>query len=125
MIRKVTKRGSLPSGLRLFGLRPVLVILEELIAEIPLGHLLLLRPMFESLKALIFPASGLNLLQVTPVLLMLKELVAELPQACLLLSKPVVQSLVALIFHLWRLYFLEVSYSGGYRQNQIEKLWNK
>ena len=52
---------------------------RELIAQLPLANLFLLRPVFEGLKALIFPASGLNLLQVTPVLLMLKELIAELP----------------------------------------------
>lgn len=96
----------LPSGLHLSGLRPVLVILEELIAEIPLVHLFLLRPVFEVLKTLIFRAAELNLLQVSPVLLMLKELIAQLQ-------------------HLWRLYFLEVGYSGGYRQNPIERLWNK
>ena len=101
-----SKSGKLPSGLHLCGVRPVLVNLEELIAEILLIHLFLLRPVFKVLKTLIFRATGLNLLQVSPVLLMLKELIAELQ-------------------HLWRLYFLEVGYSGGYRQNQIERLWNK
>lgn len=91
-----SKSGKLPSGLHLCGLRPVLVILEELIAGIPLVHL----------KTLIFRATGLNLLHVSLVLLMLKELIAKLQ-------------------HLWRLYFLEVGYSGGYRQNPIERLWNK
>ena len=91
-----SKSGKLPSGLHLCGLRPVLVILEELIAGIPLVHL----------KTLIFRATGLNLLQVLLVLLMLKELIAKLK-------------------HLWRLYFLKVGYSGGYRQKPIERLWNK
>ena len=81
------------AGLYLFDLRPVLVILMELISETSLAHLLLLRQLFEGLKALIFRASGLNLLQVTPVLLMLKELIAELTQGNLFLSKPVIGSL--------------------------------
>ena len=119
------KRGKLPSGLHLFGLRLVLVILEELIAEITLVHLFLLRPVFEGLKASIFRASGLNLLHVTPVLLILNELIAELQKGCVLLSKPVFESLVASIFHLWRLLFLELGYSGGYGQIPIERLWNK
>lgn len=73
-----SKSGKLPSGLHLCGLRPVLVILKELIAEIPLVHLFLLRPVLKGLTTLIFRAAGLNLLQVSPVLLMLKELIAEL-----------------------------------------------
>lgn len=66
--------------------------------------------MFESLASALFLVSMMNLLGVRPVLESLMGLIAGVPQGHLF----PVRSIAGL-------HFFGVSYSGGYRQNQIER----